>query len=707
MASSALSLFPSIFRHEPTLSSPSLFTRSNKLTPLASTWRLAVSTDHTPVFTTSTPTSAFSDNTNNKNKEDEKANEKKNGALVEDGDQVMSLNQFFEQAKDLLRSNDQYSSGTVSGPPRWFSPLDCGTPTNHDSPLLLFLPGIDGTGVGLVRHHQKLGKHFQVSCLHIPPKDRTPFTDLVKLVERTIRSEHHASPDRPIYLVGESVGACLALSVAALNPDIDLVLILANPATSFSRSPLQAVLPLLQFMPDTPYLSLPHVLSTITGAMMASLEKGVGGLPLPETIEKLSRDIVAPSISNLSVLADILPRETLLWKLQMMSAASSYTNSRLHAVKAHTVMLSSGRDPLLPSQGEGQRLKGLLATCQFRTFEECGHFLFLEDAFDLLTVIKNVGVYRRSKERDFVTDYIPPSPSEVKGIMDKNRWVNILMSPVMLSTLADGKIVRGFAGIPTEGPVLYVGYHMLLGFEIVPLVTQLFEQYNVHLRGIAHPMMFDGSLPEITLYDDFRLMGAVPVSGKNFFKLLSTKSHALLYPGGVREALHRKGEAYKLFWPERSEFVRMAARFGAKIVPFGAVGEDDIGDIFLDYEDQMKIPFLRKSIEDMTAEATNVRSTDDGEIGNQALHLPGIAPKFPGRFYYKFGKPIETAGRKQELRDRETAHELYLEVKSEVEKSLAYLLKKRESDPYRNLAARLQFQAVNGFTSEVPSFDLD
>ncbi|KAM5582088.1 phytyl ester synthase 2, chloroplastic-like [Rosa sericea] len=697
MASNALSLLPSccrspsIFRHEPT-SSPLLSTRSTKLPPLARTTRLAISTDQTPVFTTSTAATALSESDKSKTKEEHLALEE------QASEERVSLNQFFEQAKDLLlRSEEQYGTGT--GPPRWFSPLDCGTPTNHDSPLLLFLPGIDGTGLGLVRHHQKLGKIFEVSCLHIPPKDRTPFTDLVKLVERTIRSEHDASPDRPIYLVGESLGACLALSVAALNPDIDLELILANPATSFSKSPLQAVLPLLQFMPDSPNLSLPHILSTITGAMVASLEKGVGGLPLPQTVEKLSRDIIEPSVSNLSVLADILPRETLLWKLQMISTASSYANSRLHAVKAHTVILSSGRDPLLPSQEEGQRLKSLLATC-------------LEDAFDMLTVIKNVGIYRRSKERDFVSDYIPPSPSEVKGIMEKNRWVNIIMSPVMLSTLADGKIVRGFAGIPTEGPVLYVGYHMLLGFEIVPLVTQLLEQKNVHLRGIAHPMMFlkmkNGSLPELTLYDDFRLMGAVPVSGKNFFKLLSTKSHVLLYPGGVREALHRKGEAYKLFWPERSEFVRMAARFGAKIVPFGAVGEDDIGDLLLDYEDQMKIPFLRKSIEDLTAEAAKVRSTVDGEIGNQAMHLPGIVPKFPGRFYYKFGKPIETAGRKQELRDREKAHELYLEVKSEVEKSLAYLQKKRESDPYRNLAARLQYQAIHGFTSElVPSFDLD
>ena len=56
---------------------------------------------------------------------------------------------------------------------------------------------------------------------------------LMKLVERTIRSEHHRSPNRPIYLVGQSFGGCLALAVAAFNPDIDLVLILANPGKKF------------------------------------------------------------------------------------------------------------------------------------------------------------------------------------------------------------------------------------------------------------------------------------------------------------------------------------------------------------------------------------------------------------------------------------------------------------------------------------------
>lgn len=39
-------------------------------------------------------------------------------------------------------------------------------------------------------------------------------------------------------------------------------------------------------------------------------------------------------------LAALLPRETLLWKLQMLKPASEFANSRLHAVKAQTVVLS-------------------------------------------------------------------------------------------------------------------------------------------------------------------------------------------------------------------------------------------------------------------------------------------------------------------------------------------------------------------------------
>lgn len=52
---------------------------------------------------------------------------------------------------------------------------------------------------------------------------------LVKFVEETVRLEHASSPNKPIYLVGDSFGGCLVLAVAARNPEIDLVVILANP----------------------------------------------------------------------------------------------------------------------------------------------------------------------------------------------------------------------------------------------------------------------------------------------------------------------------------------------------------------------------------------------------------------------------------------------------------------------------------------------
>jgi alpha-beta hydrolase superfamily lysophospholipase len=52
---------------------------------------------------------------------------------------------------------------------------------------------------------------------------------LVKLVEEPVRLEHASSPNKPIYLAGDSFGGCLALAVASRNPTIDLVLILCNP----------------------------------------------------------------------------------------------------------------------------------------------------------------------------------------------------------------------------------------------------------------------------------------------------------------------------------------------------------------------------------------------------------------------------------------------------------------------------------------------
>ncbi|CAO2831273.1 unnamed protein product [Amaranthus hypochondriacus] len=630
-----------------------------------------------------------------------------------------SWRDYFELAKLFVGSGN----GGCDSVPRWFSPLESGFKRKmKNSPVLLYMPGLDGLGVGLVLQQQKLGKLFDVWCLHIPVKDRTPFQDLVRLVEETVKSENRRSPDKPIYLVGESIGACLALAVAARNPNIDLILILANPATSYGKSQLQSLAPLLEVIPsELSLISIPYALSLITGEPLNLVSSTiVKGFQQQSTLELFQG--FSQLSAYASVLADILPRDTLLWKLQMLKSAGSFANSRLHAVKAQILILASGRDPLLPNLEEAERIRGALPKqeirvlkntgkmpkCEIRKFKDSGHFLFLEDDIDLVTIIKGTSFYRRAKSHDYISDYLLPTEEEFIRTSESFRWLNIATGPVMLSTLENGQIVRGLAGIPMDGPVVFVGYHMLLGLEIYPLVINFWSERKILMRGLAHPMLFaklqDDDL-DMSMFDSYRIMGAVPVTASNFYKLLASGSHVLLYPGGMREALHRKGEEYQLFWPERSEFVRMAARFGAKIIPFGVVGEDDICELILDHEDQMKIPYLRDTIEKRTTQI-QLRTDMEGEVANQVAYFPGLLPKVPGRFYYLFGKPIDTAGMKQELRDKEKAHELYLHVKSEVERHIAYLKEKREQDPYRSLAARTLYQAMHGPTAEVPTFPL-
>ncbi|KAL9830209.1 putative diacylglycerol acyltransferase, serine aminopeptidase, S33, alpha/Beta hydrolase [Arabidopsis thaliana] len=555
--------------------------------------------------------------------------------------------------------------GDGGGPPRWFSPLECRAQAPN-SPLLLFLPGIDGTGLGLIRHHKKLGEIFDIWCLHIPVSDRTPFKDLVKLIERTVKSENYRFPNRPIYLVGESIGACLALDVAARNPNVDLALILVNPATHVNNFMSKPLLGMLNVLPDgIPTLwedvfgfkqgaPLTGILEALSNEFSVQRMGGVGGGML--------RDLFAVS-ANLPTLSRMFSKDTLLWKLEMLKSAIASVNSHIYSVKAETLILPSGRDQWLLNEEDIVRYSRTLPNCIVRKLDDNGQFPLLEDSLDLATIIKLTCFYRRGKSHDYVSDYIKPTPFELQQLLDEHRLLMDAISPVMLSTLEDGLLLK---------------------------------ERNIHMRGLTHPMVFmyiQDSLVDPKMFDKYKLMGGVPVSNMNFYKLLREKAHVLLYPGGVREALHRKGEEYKLFWPEQSEFVRVASKFGAKIVPFGVVGEDDIFNIVLDSNDQRNIPILKYLMEKATKDAGNLREGDESELGNQDCYIPGLVPKFQG-------------GKEKELKDKEKAQEVYLQAKSEVEQCIAYLKMKRECDPYRQLLPRMMYQASHGWSCEIPTFDL-
>ncbi|XP_075522831.1 phytyl ester synthase 1, chloroplastic-like isoform X2 [Primulina tabacum] len=577
--------------------------------------------------------------------------------------------------------------------------------------LIHIFLGMDGLGLGLTLHHKSLGKVFDVRCMHIPVHDRTPFVELVEWVEETVRVEHYLSPKKPIYLVGDSFGGCLALAVAARNPKIDLLVVLANPATSFGRSQLQPLFPLLEALPNELHITVPYLLSFVMGDPLKMAAVNINTmLPPAQYFEQLAGNLTA-MLPRLSGLADIIPKATLLWKWKLLKTAAAYVNSRLHAIRAEVLVITSGKDNMLPSGDEARRLLTSIQNCKIKYFKDNGHTILLEDGINLLTIIKATCTYRRSRKHDYVMDFLPPSMSEFKQTLVENRWLRNYTGPVLLSTMEDRKIVRGLSGVPDEGPVLLVGYHMLMGLELIPLVEEFLREKKIMVRGIAHPALFshlvEGENKELTFIDNLRVYGALPVSPSSLFKLFSTKSHVLLYPGGAREALHRKGEEYKLFWPDQPEFVRMAARFGATIVPFGVVGEDDIAKLVLDYDDLMKIPFLSDQIrrDNERSKSFNVRAGMKGEVANQALYIPGLLPKVPGRLYYLFGKPIHTKGMKDMLKDKERARELYLQIKSEVEANITYLLEKRKEDPYRGILDRTVYRSLYASMDQVPAFE--
>ncbi|KAK4749547.1 hypothetical protein SAY87_026996 [Trapa incisa] len=300
-------------------------------------------------------------------------------------------------------------------------------------------------------------------------------------------------------------------------------------------------------------------------------------LPPALQLQQLSGNLTA-LLPRLSGLADIIPKGTLLWKLKLLNSAAAYANSRLHLIKAEVLVLA---------REEGQRLVKSIQNCRVRHFKDNGHTLLMEEGINLLTVIKGTYTYRRSRRHDCVTDFLPPCMSEFKKGFEQIIWmVRYASSSVFYSTLEDGKILKGLSGVPSEGPK------------------------NILVRGMAHPALFIGEIEnptsEFSIPDWMKVFGAVPVTGSNLYKLLSSNSHVLLYPGGAREALHYKGEEYKCIWPDQPEFVRMAARFGATIVPFGAVGKDDTAEIsllpflryVLDYNDMMKIPSLNDFVQE-------------------------------------------------------------------------------------------------------------
>uniref|UniRef100_A0A7S1HX58 Acyltransferase n=1 Tax=Eutreptiella gymnastica TaxID=73025 RepID=A0A7S1HX58_9EUGL len=409
-----------------------------------------------------------------------------------------------------------------------------------------------------------------------------------------------------------------------------------------------------------------------------------------------------------------------LHKLKCLQQGSDYlTDGVLAAVKARVLAFGSELDLLLPSADEVKRLARKIPIARAVEVKGRSHAMLQEVDIDLMEMMDKEGFYTR----DLVMTGNGKGPLSIEAPTRKETAVansrsgtdavKTLFSPVFMSVGPDGKVQRGCGGIDwKDRPILIVANHQTLASDLGMIITKLYLDHGVLARGLAHPTVMGGpSAGPRTGNDDqggagslgstFRSFGAVGVSGRNLYDLLNGDEVALLFPGGVREAYKGKGEEYQLIWPTKPEFVRLASRFGATIIPLSAIGADDGLEMLLDSNDLLNLPVIGEQVRRRAEGIPTARAAANVPgMGIEQFISPVVVPKLTEsrRYYFLFGAPIYTDCDM----DRERCAAVYQEVQDSLAAGLEWLQDRREEDPYQFLSARAPREFLWG--EQAPTF---
>ena len=249
--------------------------------------------------------------------------------------------------------------------------------------------------------------------------------------------------------------------------------------------------------------------------------------------------------------------------------------------------------------------------------------------------------------------YRPFPPDELRRIAGP---LQRLLSPVAI----------GLEHVPAKGAVLLTGNHTIFGLLDIPMLgIALLEHTGRLVRGLGDHNHF-----AVPIWRDvLARLGVVRGTRENTAALFEQGEAVMVFPGGGREVMKRKGERYKLVWKERIGFARLAIQYGVPIVPFASVGVDDMFEIVIDAEDILRSPVgdLLRAIG-----VTKQAWFRGGEIippiarGKGPAGLPRIE-----RQYFLFGPPIDTtrfAGRHD---DAKACLALRREVQQAIEMQIA------------------------------------
>ena len=238
--------------------------------------------------------------------------------------------------------------------------------------------------------------------------------------------------------------------------------------------------------------------------------------------------------------------------------------------------------------------------------------------------------------------------------------------------------VLGIEHIPHR-PVLFVGNHSRYAFLDLPfMMGELWVRRRIVTRGLGEHAHY-----AIPVWRDLLTMaGMVRGTREHVRALMRDGQNVLVFPGGSGEVWKGRGQDYRLIWKERLGFARLAIEFGYPIVPFAAVGAEDMLRVVIDRE---------------TPIASQVSALMGRLVGLPLPPIPrGIGATLlprPERLYFWFGQPVDTSRYGGAGDDDAAARAVRDEVRAAVHAGLQILLAERERDPHRGLLRRLWHEA--------------
>ena len=262
-------------------------------------------------------------------------------------------------------------------------------------------------------------------------------------------------------------------------------------------------------------------------------------------------------------------------------------------------------------------------------------------------------------------DFAPPSKAQFRAAFALPRFY---FDPVFL----------GLEQLNMKRPALFVGNHTLYGVLDTPLLVEhLYTHHDTLLRGLGDRAHF-----KVPGWAQLVAKGGLVLgTPENCATLMQQRASILVFPGGAREVMQRKGESYHLIWKQRTGFARMAIQHGYDIIPFGSVGPDQSYRILLDANDLIGTSLWR-----WLASHPAVRSlTRDGDIiPPVSLGLGATPLPRPQRFYFGFGARIHTRQLRGRERDTRTLWQLRARVAAAIENQVERLRRYRDADRKRN-----------------------